>query len=301
MAKRLLTLLLVFGLFAAACGSDDDDGDSAGTTTGDEAAADEAAGDEAAGDEAAGGGCDTLPLKNDGQLTVATGESVFPPWVLNDDPSGGEGFEAALVYAVAGELGLETVEWSGTTFDAAIQPGEKDYDFNLQQYSITPDRDEVVDFSDGYYEVEQAIIGLDASAAAGATSVADLAELRLGAQINTTSLTYIEDVIAPSTQAAVYDDNVAAKAALDAGQVDAVVFDLPTAYFVTAVEIPDATIIGVLPRGGTVEELGMVFDEGSPLVPCVNEALSTLRDGGTLEALEEEWLNDGGGIPTLAS
>ncbi|MDH4168583.1 MAG: ABC transporter substrate-binding protein [Acidimicrobiia bacterium] len=304
MVKRLLVLLVALGLFAAACGSDDS-GDSAGTdgtTTTASGSVDEAADESVPTDTAdtTAAACDPLPLKNDGQLTVATGEPAFLPWVADDDPTSGEGYEAALVYALAGEMGLDTVDWTRTTFDAAVQPGAKDYDFNLQQYSITPQRDEVVDFSDGYYQVEQAIIGLADSAAAGATTVAELADLKLGAQLNTTSLTYIEDVIQPSTVAAVYDDNVAAKAALDAGQVDAVVFDLPTAYFVTAVEIPDASIIGVLPRSGDApEELGLLFEDGSPLVPCVNAALGALRDDGTLEALEEEWLSGGGDIPTL--
>ena len=316
--KTLLALLLAFGLLAAACGSDDDDGEASTTTTaatdeeGDEAAdesgdetADES-GDEAADeemtDDAAAHSCDPASFKTEGQLTVATGDAVFPPWVLNDDPAGGEGFEAALVVSLASELGIDAVQWSGTTFDEAIAPGPKDYDFNIQQYSITPDRDEVVDFSDGYYEVEQAIIGAADSPAASATSVADLAELRLGAAIGTTSLDYIETVIEPSTQAAVYDDNAAAKAAFDAGQVDAIVFDLPTAYFITAVEIPDASIIGVLPRvGDDPEELGMLFEDGSPLVGCINEALAALDADGTLADLEERWLSDGGNIPELAA
>jgi polar amino acid transport system substrate-binding protein len=198
--------------------------------------------------------------------------------------------------------GLETVEWVRTGFDEAIAPGEKDYDFNIQQYSITADRDEVVDFSDGYYQVEQALIGSPDSPVASAATVADLVDTRLGAAIGTTSLDYIDQVIAPSTEAQVYDDNAAAKAAFDAGQVDGIVFDLPTAYFITAVEIPEASIIGVLPRtDGEPEELGMLFEEGSPLVPCVNDALAALRDAGTIEAIEDEWLNQGGSIPTLTN
>lgn len=276
---RALCLLLAATLFAAACGSDD----------GTESAATD-------------GSCDTLPTKVDGVLTVATGEPAFPPWVENDDPASGAGFESAVVYAVAAELGVETVEWTRTGFDEAVTAGEKDYDFNIQQYSITAERDEVVDFSDGYYEVEQAIIGLDGSAATGAGSLADLQDLRLGAAIGTTSLDYIDGTIEPSTDAAVYDDNVAAKSGFDAGQIDGVVLDLPTAYYITAVEIPEASIIGVLPRvGDNPEELGMLFEEGSALVPCVNAALATLKDNGTMDALEDEWLNQGGSIPSLSN
>ena len=220
-----------------------------------------------------------------------------------DDPSTGTGYEGALVFALAQELGFtaDQVTFVRTGFDEAIAPGEKDWDFNIQQYSITEARDEVVDFSDGYYQVEQAIIGAADSPAASATSVSDLADLRVGAAIGTTSLDFAESVIAPSEDVQVYDDNAAAKAAFDAGQVDAIVFDVPTAFFITAVEITDASIIGVLPLEGEVDELGMLFEEGNPLVPCVNDALASLSDDGTLAALEEEWLNQGGDIPTLSN
>ncbi|MEM7324723.1 MAG: ABC transporter substrate-binding protein [Actinomycetota bacterium] len=283
MKTRLIALLFAFALVTAACGSDSD-------TT--EASSD--------GDGAVAA-CDPLPLKSDGVLTVATGEPVFPPWMEDDDPSNERGFESALVYALADELGVADVTWVRTGFDEAITAGEKDYDFNIQQYSITDQRDEVVDFSDGYYQVEQAIIGPAGSPAASAETVGELQDLRLGAAIGTTSLDYLEETIEPSSDAAVYDDNVAAKAAFDAGQIDGLVLDLPTAYYITAVEIPDTSIIGVLPREGTADELGMLFEEGSPLVPCVNHALASLRDAGVIESLEDEWLNQGGSITSLTN
>ncbi len=278
--RRALSLLAVLALVAAACGSD-------------------AESEDASGDGEAVS-CENLPTKTDGVLTVATGEPVFPPWMEDDDPANGEGFESAMVYAVADQLGVETVEWVRTTFDEAISAAEKDYDFNIQQYSITEEREEVVDFADGYYQVEQAIIGSTDSPAASAASLADLKGLRLGAATGTTSLVYIDDVIGPDEPALVYDDNAAAKAAFDAGQVDGLVFDLPTAYFITAVEIPEASIIGVLPRSGEPEELGMLFEEGSSLVACVNDALAELRSNGTVEQLEDTWLNQGGAIPTIS-
>ncbi len=328
---RLLAMLFAFALLAAACGGDSDDETVDGTdeaaTDGDESAedaddsaedADSADGSEDSGDETdegtdggdeAAATCANPPTKVDGTLTVATGETVFPPWMGAgeddfDDPTTGTGYEGALVFALAEQLGFtaDQVEFVRTPFDTVIAPGEKDWDFNIQQYSITPQRDEVVDFSDGYYNVEQAIIGATDSAAASATSLEDLKPLRLGASIGSTSLDYIESEIQPDSPAQVYDDNAAAKAAFDAGQVDAIVFDLPTAYFITAVEITDASIIGVLPRSSAVpEQLGMLFEEGSPLVPCVNEALAALADAGTLDALEDEWLNQGGSLPTLSN
>lgn len=289
MKFRMLTLAILMALLAAACGS---------------TATDAADGDDS-GDAA---DCETLPVVTEGQLTVATGETVFPPWMGAgeddfDDPSTGTGYEGALVFALAEELGFtaDQVTFVRTGFDEVIAPGEKDWDFNIQQYTITEERDEVVDFSDGYYQVEQAIIGAADSPAASATSVADLADVRIGAAIGTTSLDFAETVIAPSESVQVYDDNAAAKAAFDAGQVDGIVFDLPTAFFITAVEITDASIIGVLPVEGEAEELGMLFEEGNPLVSCVNAALATLSDDGTLAALEEEWLNQGGDIPTLTN
>jgi len=281
MKIRIFALFTVLGLLLAACGSDSE--------TESEGAADAV-------------DCGAPPLKADGVLTVATGEPVFPPWMEDDDPTNQKGFESALVYALADEMGIDTVEWVRTGFDQAIAAGEKDYDFNIQQYSITAERDEVVDFSDGYYQVEQAIIGAADSPAASAGSLEELKGLRIGAAIGTTSLDYAETVIDPAEEVAVYGDNVAAKSAFDADQVDAIVFDLPTAYYITAVEIEGSEILGVLPReGGDPEELGMLFEEGSPLVACVNQALKGLKDDGTIDALEDEWLNQGGSIPSLDS
>ncbi len=281
----ILAALLALAMLAAACGSESTDSGSSDS-----------------------GSCDEVTTKTEGVLTVATGETVFPPWMGAgaddfDDPSTGTGFEGALVFALAEELGFanDAVTFVRTGFDAAIAPGAKDWDFNIQQYSITAERDEVVDFSDGYYQVEQAIIGPADSPAASASTIDELKPLRLGAALGTTSLDYIDNVIEPDDKAQVYDDNAAAKSAFDAGQVDGIVFDLPTAYFITAVEITDASIIGVLPRDGEPEELGMLFEEGSPLVPCVNDALATLVSNGTIEALEDEWLNQGGSVTSISN
>jgi polar amino acid transport system substrate-binding protein len=295
-SRIFLAALTSATLLLAGCGDDDDE---AGTDT-----TDDTTGDTSSDTTGGSAECDTeaLPLKEEGALTVATGEPAFPPWVVDDDPTNGDGFESAVVYAIVGELGLdpESVEWVRAGFDEAIAPGEKDYDFNIQQYSITPERDEAVDFSTGYYEVEQALVAAADGPLAGATSISELADAQLGAALGSTSLDYIDEVIQPSSEAAVFDDNAAAKAAFDAGQVDGLVFDLPTAYFITSVEIPDASIVGVLPpAGGEPEELGILFEDGSPLVACVNTALESLRSAGTLEELEDEWLNQGGDIPTL--
>ena len=185
-------------------------------------------------------------------------------------------------------------------FNSSYKPGPKDFDFDINQISITPARAKVVDFSDGYYSASQAVIALKDSPAAGATSLADLQGLKLGAQTGTTSLTAIRDIIAPSTDPLVFEDTNAAKQAMLNGQVDAILADLPTAFYIVAVEIPKGTIIGQFQaETGAQEEFGMLFEKGSSLVPCVNEALQAVKDDGTLASLEQQWLSDTVNVPVL--
>ncbi len=263
----------------------------------------------ACGDTDEGGGnggesCELadLNLVEPGKLTIATGEPVFPPWMIDDDPTSGEGFESAVAYAIANEMGFADadVNWVRTTFEGAITAGPKDFDFNIQQYSITSERDEVVDFSDPYYTASQALVAYPGSEAENAQTIADLKGVKFGAAIGTTSLNYIEDVIQPDSDAAVYDSTADAKSALDANQIDALVFDLPTAYFITAVEIPEASIIGILEQeDGGADQFGLLFEEGNSLVACVNDAIAALDDNGTLDDLAEEWLAGAGEIRTI--
>lgn len=237
-----------------------------------------------------------------GKLTIATGEPAYYPWVQDDDPASGQGFEAAVAYAVAEELGFDRadVEWVRTTFDQAIAPGPKDFDLNLQQFSITPEREEAVDFSSPYYETTQVVITVEDSPAAGADSIADLQPLLVGAQTGTTSLTAIEEVIAPTSGAQVFNTNDDAKLALQNGQVDAIVVDLPTAFYLTAVELEGGEIIGQLPQtsaGG--DEFGFVLEKDSPLTARVSAAVDALRADGTLDALAAEWLGGDDAAPEL--
>jgi polar amino acid transport system substrate-binding protein len=277
--RRTVILLLAFGLVLGACASDEGGGDQASCAKAD------------------------LNLVNEGVLTIATGEPAFPPWVIDDDPTNKQGFESAVAYAVAEGLGFadDEVEWVRTGFDEAIAPGPKDFDFNIQQYSITDQREEVVDFSDPYYVTAQALVAYADSPVSAATSLEDLKQYSLGAQLGTTSFDYIEEIIQPDTPASVYDTNADAKSALDANQIDALVFDLPTAYYITAVEIPEATIVGVLPASeDQADKFGLLFADGSPLVGCVNAVLGDLRDAGTLDALAKQWLAEASDIPTLS-
>ncbi|HEU4756638.1 MAG TPA: ABC transporter substrate-binding protein [Agromyces sp.] len=237
----------------------------------------------------------------EGKLTIGTGEPAYYPWVIDDDPESGEGFESAVAYAVAEELGFaaEDVVWVRTTFDQAIAPGPKDFDFNLQQFSITDEREESVDFSSPYYETTQVVITVEGSPAADAASVADLKPLLVGAQTGTTSLDAIEEVIAPDAGAQVFNTNDDAKLALQAGQVDAIVVDLPTAFYLTGAELDGGLIVGQLPGTEGADRLGLVLEKDSPLTADVTAAVDALREDGTLDELAEEWLGGDDTAPVL--
>ena len=283
MIRRLSVALAATSLFTlAACGGDD----TASSST------------EGASTES---DCSTI---TEGTLTIGTGSPAFSPWVENDAPESGEGFEAAVGMAIAAELGYEgeSVVWVRTTFDEAIAPGEKNFDFNMQQYSITPEREESISFSDPYYSSNQAIVALADSPAEGATTVADLVDVKFGAQAGTTSLTFINEIIKPTNEAFVYDDNAGAKAALEAGQIDAIVVDLPTGLYISAVEIEGTSVIGQFPgsAGGLTDDFGAVFTKDNPLVACVNTALATLKESGELAKIEQAWLSDNAGVPVIS-
>ena len=248
-----------------------------------------------------------LELVTAGTLTVATGEPVFPPWMgVGDDnfdvPESQTGFEGALVYALAEEMGFDADEvvFVRTGFDEAIAAGPKNWDFNIQQYSITEDRKQVVDFSEPYYTTRQALVLYPDSEFAGATSVDDLKDAVLGAAIGTTSLAFIEDVIKPNTEPSVYDENVDVAAAMNAGQIDGLVLDLPAGYYMTAVEVPGSIIAGQFEHeAADPDNYGMLFAKGNTLVSCVNAALAELKSDGTLQSLEDTWLTQDGGIPII--
>jgi polar amino acid transport system substrate-binding protein len=243
-----------------------------------------------------------LATETAGKLTIATDKPAYEPWFKEDDPSNGEGFESAVAYAVAERLGYgkEAVVWQSVPFNKAFTPGEKTFDFDINQVSVSEERRKAVDFSSGYYDVRQAVIALKGSKAAKATGLADLKGLKLGAQVSTTSLDYIEDIVKPTQDAAVYSKNDQAKSALKNGQVDAIVVDLPTAFYVTAAEVTDAEIVGQFEnRGGVPEQFGLVLDKGSALTACVTEAVDALREDGTLAEIEQRWLSDAVDAPVL--
>jgi polar amino acid transport system substrate-binding protein len=235
---------------------------------------------------------ESLQTLTPGTLTIGTDSPAYPPYFEDDDPSNGKGFESAVAYAVADELGFaqDQVTWVTVPFNKSYAPGAKDFDFDINQISITPKRQKAVDFSEGYYTVNQAVVALEDSPIANATTLAELQEAKLGAQVGTTSLDFITEDIQPTQQPMVYNDTNDAKSALEAGQIDGIVVDLPTAYYVTAVEFDNAKIVGQFPAQEGGEEFGLLMAKGSPLVTCVNQALTSLKESGELQQIQDEWL-----------
>lgn len=258
---------------------------------------------------------ESLETKTAGTLTVGTDNPAFPPyweppaegeeatdpWEFGD-PTNKGGFEGAVAWAVAEELGFsdDTVEFIPVPFDNSYAPGEKDFDFYLAQVSFSEERAEAVDLSDGYFFSNQALVANADTPITEAASLADVAEYQLGVQQGTTSLTYIEEEIQPTTEAMVYNSNDAAIAALNAEQVDGIVVDLATAFFITAVQMENGTVVGQFPDAGEDKEyFSLVLEQDSPLTDCVNEAIATLTESGDLESITTEWMSENAGAPVL--
>jgi polar amino acid transport system substrate-binding protein len=290
---RKAVLLLVLGaglLLAAGCGGDDDN-DAAGGTTTAEASCDKG----------------SLELVNAGQLTIGTDNPAFPPWFEGTkefdpwDPTTTptkKGYEQETAYAIAEKLGFtdDEVKWTVVPFNQSFRPGPKSFDFDINQISYLPARAQAVDFSDSYYDVEQAIVTVEGSKIAEVGSIADLKDAKLGAQIGTTSLDAINDTIQPSSEPSVYDTNNDAVSALKAKQVDGIVVDFPTALFMSAVQLDNGKVVGRLAADGS-EYFGVVLEKDSSLTDCVNEAIQKIKDDGTLDELEQKWL--AGSAPVL--
>ncbi len=243
---------------------------------------------------------DSLETEYAGIFTFGTDQPVYPPWYMGDNPANGEGFESAVAYAVAEKMNYtrDEVRWIRVPFNAALAPGPKAFDANLSEFSITDQRKAAVDFSTPYFDVTQAIVTVKSSPAARVKTLAGLKPLRLGVQVGTTSYSAATSVEG-NVPVEVYNTNGDAKMALSKGEIDAVVADLPTAFAV-ANELREGVMVGQLPSvSGDVEQLGMVLDKDSPLTRCVSWAVDTLRDDGTLERLQQQWLTDAGKAPLL--
>jgi polar amino acid transport system substrate-binding protein len=287
LAFAALALLVV--LLATACGSTKK---SAGTTT-------------------SGTSCAKadLNLVTPGTLTAGTDNPAFPPWFGGtphapwkvSDPRSGEGYESAVAYAVAKQLGFakNEVTWLHVPFNTSFAPGPKNFDFDINQISYTPARAKQVSFSDSYYDVNQSVVVNKGTPIAKVTSIDGLKPYSLGAQLGTTSYQFIKDKIQPSKQPSVFPTNAGAVQALKNKQIDGLVVDLPTAFYVTAVQVPNGKVLGQFEAEPGGEHFGMVFAKGNSLVRCVNGALTKLRDDGTLKQLQQKWLAKATGAPTL--
>jgi polar amino acid transport system substrate-binding protein len=280
--RKLLVALASLALLGAACAADSS---TVTTSPGGGSTADTCA-------------KDSLNLVTPGTLTVGTDQPAYPPWVLKNDPASGKGYEAAVAYEIADRLGFsqDEVTWVTVPFNKSYAPGPKDFDFDINQISVTPEREEVVSFSGSYYDVSQALIVNDGTPIASATSVSDLKDYKFGAQIGTTSLQFINEVIQPTQQSQVYDTTSDALTALKNGQIDGTVLDLPTASYSAG---KGQSVVGQFESTG--EHFGLLFEKDNPLVTCVDTVLDDMRAGGVLDDLETKYLADYLDVPTISS
>jgi len=240
----------------------------------------------------------------DGVLTVATGNPAYYPWVIDDKPATGKGFEAAVAYAVAKRMGFanDAVKWTRTSFDEAIQPGAKDFDLNIQQFSITAERQKVVDFSTSYYSAAMAVLVRKPTIDAGVKAeLSSLKALKWGAVATTTALPVVMGLIKPASDPLLYDDTANVAEAMKANQIDAGIFDLPTALYLSAVVLDDGAVLGQFAGNDAqkLDQFGMLMAKGSALKPCVDEAISSLTKDGTLAMIEAEWMQEATGVPVI--
>jgi polar amino acid transport system substrate-binding protein len=251
------------------------------------------------------------PTITKGKLTVGTDNPAYPPWFGGkpfpgspwkvSDPRSGEGYESAVAYAVATKLGFKSTDvvWKYVPFNKAYAPGPKPFDFDINQISYLPARAKAVTFSSSYYDVNQAVVVLKGTKIAVVRNVAGLRNFKLGAQLGTTSYSYIKDKIRPSQQPAVYPQNGPAIQALKNKQIDGLVVDLPTAFYITAAQVPNSKVLGQFPAPPGGEHFGLVFAKGNPLAACVNRALAGLKANGQLAGIRQQWLAKATGAPVL--
>ena len=258
----------------------------------------------ASGSASASCSASSLALYKKGQLTVATDSPAYAPWFENNNPSNGEGFESAVAYAVAQELGFSKsqVKWVIESFDDSYAPGNKNFDFDINEISITTQRAQAVDFSTGYYDANQGVLTLASSKYAGATSLAQLKGAKIGVQIATTSYEAVENEIKPTSSVSVYNTTDDEVNALTDHQVDAIVTDMPTVFYLASAELNNGKIVGQFSYdgGSSPEEFGLLLQKGSGLTGCVDQAIAKLKSNGELASITKKWLSDAADAPELS-
>lgn len=287
MRRVLATVVVLAALFVAACGSDEES-----TAPTAPAATATAAADPCAKVK--------LTLQTAGKLTVATDKPAYPPYFEDDDPTNGKGFESAVAYAIADELGFTKaeVQWKVVPFNSSYAPGEKKFDFDVNQISITPARQKRVDFSRPYFTAPQAVVAKESAEIASAASLADLKGAKVGVQIGTTSLDAVTASIKPSEQPQVFDTSNDVVTAIKQDKVEAVVVDLPTAFYLTGAELEGAKIVGQFASPGG-DPWGALLAKDSKLTPCVDAAIERLEQSGELARITKRWLGGQAGAPEL--
>jgi polar amino acid transport system substrate-binding protein len=240
-----------------------------------------------------------LNLQTAGQLTVATDSPAYDPWFSKNTPSNGQGYESAVAYAIATQLGFskDQVKWVVEPFDSSYAPGPKKFDFDINEISVTSDREQAVSFSKSYFDVNQAVVALKSNPIVSAHGPSDLANYKYGDQVGTTSLAYIQSQIKPTTTPRVYNTLDDAVSALKTKQIDAIVIDTPTAQFMASQQVPNGSVVGQFPTTG--EHYGLLFAKANPLVACVNQAIDKLSSAGTIKNLQTQYLSDYISIPVI--
>jgi polar amino acid transport system substrate-binding protein len=278
MKRTVVVMILVAGLLLVSC------------------AGQQGSGGSAEGGAGAEKSCDIKnpPLYEEGVLTVATDRPAYPPW-FEGNPEDYSGFEGEIANEIAERMDLP-IEWVVEPFAKSYAPGSKDYDFDINQITITPERERAVDFSDGYFDNAQGVLALKDSPAADAESISDLKGVKFGAVVGTTSLDFVNETIQPNEEPKIYDTNNDAISALQSGQIDALVTDLVTTVYMRDFQVDNSVAVGQYPRN---EQFGMLFEQGNPLVGCVNKVLGEMKEDGTLQRLKEKYLQQYLSVPTL--
>ena len=254
-------------------------------------------------------------LKNPGRLTLSTDNPAFPPWWGGDPsvdtdevpwevsyPPSGEGLEGGVAYAMAHALGFadDEIDWlKNTEFTLAFQPGPKDFDVHLAQVTVRPDRAENVDFSEPYFDLSQALVAVEGNDITSVTSIEEVKGFDLGVAVGTTALQYVEEQIQPDSEPQVFNNNADAVQALQNGQIDGLIVDIGSSFYVSGVQVDGGVIVGQFPTSEQDERVAFVLEKDSPLTACISEAVLAIKESGELQEIYDALITDAEGVPVI--